>query len=178
MQQQQARGASKGRPQRKKTERDFEDRVVQVRRVSKTVKGGRKMSFTALVVIGNKRGMVGVGLGKANEVKEAVRKGVEQAKKASITIELKNDTIPYQIEQKFKSALVFLRPASEGTGVIAGGATRTVLELVGVKDILTKQIGSANPINNAWATIEALKQLSGYASLVAMRKEAASAKSE
>ncbi|OIP99182.1 30S ribosomal protein S5 [Candidatus Wirthbacteria bacterium CG2_30_54_11] len=140
--------------------KDFEERVIQINRVSKVVKGGRRMSFTALVGIGNKQGKVGIGLGKANEVKEAVRKGVDQAKKNLTVMEIPKSTIPFEITYKFKSAKVFMKPAAEGTGVIAGGATRLVLELLGVKDILTKQLGSTNPINNAKATYYALEELS------------------
>jgi len=153
------RGPRKRTRTKERENKEFEEKVVQVRRVSKTVKGGRKMGFTALVVIGNKQGKVGVGLGKANEVKEAVRKGVDQAKRHSINILLDEDTIAHTIDYKFRAAKVMIKPASKGTGLIAGGATRVVLELAGIKDILSKQLGSANPINNAYATLQALEQL-------------------
>jgi small subunit ribosomal protein S5 len=151
--------------------KEFEEKVVEIKRVSKTVKGGRKMAFTALVVLGNKQGKVGIGLGKANEVKEAVRKGVDQARKHIRVVVLKGNTIPFESMSKFKAAAVFLKPASEGTGLIAGGATRIVLNLAGVKDILTKQHGSANPYNNAIATFNALQQISEFAKINELRQQ-------
>jgi small subunit ribosomal protein S5 len=138
---------------------EFEERVVQVRRVSKVVQGGRRMAFSALVVIGNKQGKVGIGMGKASEVKEAVRKGVEQARRKVCDIALHNRTIPHEVTFKYKAGKVFLRPAKEGTGLIAGGAVRDVLELVGIKDILSKRLGSSNIITNAKATYYALREL-------------------
>ncbi len=150
--------------------KDFEEKVVEIKRVSKTVKGGRKMSFTALVVIGNKQGKVGIALGKANEVKEAVRKGVEKARKTAITIQLKGNTISNEIDCKFKAAKIFLKPASEGTGLIAGGAVRVVLDLVGVKDILTKQRGSNCAMNNAYATYNALRSLNEQTKVMELRR--------
>jgi len=152
--QSQQKGSKKGHP------KDFDERVIEIKRVSKVVKGGRKMSFNALVVVGDKQGKVGLGLGKANEVKEAVRKGSEKARKNMKKLCLIRDTIPFECTFKFKSAEIFLKPAGEGTGLIAGGAIRFVLELFGVKNILTKQLGSNNPINNAYATYGALEQLS------------------
>ncbi len=138
---------------------DIKERIVNVARVAKVVRGGRRFSFSALVAVGDERGFVGFGLGKANEVPEAIAKATEQAKKNMTQVPLSGSSIPHEVIGNFGAAKVILRPASAGTGVIAGGAARVILELSGVKDVLAKSIGTTNPHNLARATVDALSKL-------------------
>ena len=147
----------------------LEERVVQINRVAKVVKGGRRFSFSAVVVVGDGQGHVGAGLGKAGEVPEAIRKGVEDAKKHLIRIPTIGTTIPHEVNAEYAAARVMLKPASQGTGVIAGGSVRAVVESAGIRDILTKVYGSTNPVNVVRATLEALRDLKSAEELSARR---------
>ncbi len=138
---------------------NLEEQVIRTNKVQKTHKGGRTMSWNVLVAVGDKEGHVGAGLGKARGIPDAIRKAVEDAKKRMIEVPLVNGTIPHEIEQAMGASVVLMKPASPGTGVVAGGAVRPILELAGIRDVLAKSIGSPNAINTAWATIEGLKAL-------------------
>ncbi|MDY6083768.1 MAG: 30S ribosomal protein S5 [Dialister sp.] len=156
-------------PRFEKKESDLQENVVFINRVAKVVKGGRRFSFAAVVVVGDGKGKVGAGLGKAAEVPEAIRKGVEDAKKNMITVALKNGTIPHDIVGVYGAGRVFMKPAAEGCGVIAGGPIRSVLALAGIRNILTKSLGSNNPINMVRATMDGLSRLANAKDVAALR---------
>jgi len=147
------------------------EKVVRISRVAKVTKGGKKLSFSALVVVGNTRGKVGVSLGKANEVSDAIRKGIAQAKKNMMQVPLEGTTIPHDVVGRFGSARVILKPAVEGTGIIASGPVRAVCEAAGIRDILTKCLTSNNPLNVILATIEGLKDLNRDLDIFSLRKQ-------
>ena len=147
----------------KEKESEWQERVVQIRRVTKVVKGGKKLSFRAILVIGNEQGQVGVGVGKASDVIGAVKKAASDGKRNLVSVQLtRNDSIPHIIQGRAGAARVIMRPSAPGSGVIAGGSVRTILELAGVKNILAKQLGSSNPLNNARAATDALARLQTF----------------
>ena len=154
---------------KKKQESDLQENVVFINRVAKVVKGGRRFSFAAVVVVGDGKGRVGAGLGKAAEVPEAIRKGVEDAKKNMINVALKNGTIPHESLGIYGAGKVIMRPAAEGTGIKAGGPVRAVLALAGVRNVLTKSLGSSNPINMVKATLDGMAKLENVQTVAALR---------
>lgn len=143
--------------------KDFEERVFQIKRVSKKTSGGNAIGFTALVIVGNKEGKVGAGLGKAKDVSKAIQKGISKAKENMINVSVKETTIPHIVENKYAAAKVLLKPAPKGSGLIAGGTVRTVLEMAGIKDVSAKMLGSSNKMANVMCTLGALKKLKGKA---------------
>lgn len=163
------RGPNAGQQQEDPERSEWKEKVIQIRRVTKVVKGGKKMSFRAVVVVGNGKGQVGIGIGKSNEVIGAIQKGVAAAKKSLITVPLHNTTIPHPVKCKAGGSVVVLRPASKGTGVIAGGAARALLELAGIENILSKSLGSNSPLNVARATLKGLAELRTFEQIARAR---------
>ena len=160
---------SKNISREEKKDKEFEERVIHISRVSKTVKGGKNMRFAALVVIGDRNGRVGKGIGKSTEVPDAIRKGIEEAKKNIVDVSIVNGTIPHETLGEFAAAQIVMKPAAGGTGIIAGGPVRSVCELAGITDIRTKSIGSNNPNNMVNATIEGLKSLKSAEEVARLR---------
>lgn len=168
------RNRGDGRPQRRRDDdnaSELEERLVKINRVSKVVRGGRRFAFGTIVVVGDSNGRVGIGHGKAGEVTESIRKGVDQAKKGLINVPLDGSTIPHEVECSYGAARVILKPASAGTGVIAGGGVRAVVELAGIRDILTKSVGNNNPVNVVKATMKALQSLQTEQQVIRRRKK-------
>jgi small subunit ribosomal protein S5 len=157
------------RPREEKEPSEWQEKVVQIRRVTKVVKGGKKMSFRIIVAVGNQKGQVGIGIGKAAEVIVAIQKGIADAKKNLITVPMVGSTVPHEILGKSDASRVLIKPASKGTGVIAGGAVRSVLELAGIHDVLSKNLGASSPLNSARATIDGLSRLRSAESVAADR---------
>lgn len=155
----QRKDRGKRRPRRQREDDEFDSRIIKVRRVSRMYKGGRRMRLSVVVVIGDRKGHVGIGLGKGADVGDARRKAIQKAKKDLVMIPLKGDTIPHEVDHKFKASKVMLKPAAPGTGLVAGVTVKAVLDLVGVKDVLSKVLNSNNQVNVAYATIEGLKTL-------------------
>lgn len=162
----------------KKEPKEFEEEVIQIDRVTRVVKGGRKLRFRATVAIGNKKGKVGIGVGKSQEVTGAIQKAIAKAKKDMLKVNLDGSTIPHNIKIKYKSSKILLLPASPGTGLIAGGTIRKVLELAGVKDILSKSYGTTNKVNNTKGTFEALRMLKSTPRMLKREQEKATKKEE
>ncbi len=157
---------------REREPKEFVEKLVKLNRTAKVVKGGRRFSFSALTVVGDQKGKVGYGFGKANDVSEAIRKSIDKAKKNMITVPIKNGTIPHEIQAEFKSSVVLLKPACSGTGIIAGGPVRAVLEVAGATDVLSKSLGSSSQVNVVRATFEAIKGLMSARSIAKNRGKA------
>lgn len=154
---------------------ELTEKVIYINRVAKVVKGGRRFSFSALVVVGDREGRVGYALGKANEVADAIRKATDLARRNMFAVTMKDTTIPHEVISRFSGAKVFMRPASAGTGVIAGGGMRAVLELSGIRDVLAKSMGSTNPLNVVRATVKALQSLKSREEILALRRDGSAA---